>query len=165
MRSALLHDPKLTFFCPTPTCRHVTGFGNVTQRGQIPIDFQPGLTQRYRRLEDVIANTVHQHRLGVDGVAGKIDMGGSELGRRLSAHLEQKAGEANNRPLRVADMVAVLETTEDFEPIYWLIERFLQDPSVKRDRAIHQLASLVPQIIELAQQAGVPIAAAQRRKA
>lgn len=112
-------------------------------------------------LEDCIANTVHNSREGVDGVAGSLDMGPSELSRRLNAHLDAKAGDPNNRPLRVADMVGVMRKTKDYRPIYWLIEEFLQDPDARREIAMQQIPAAVAILTALAEQAGVTL---QKRK-
>ena len=115
---------------------------------QLSLNFEGGLTARFRSLREVVQSAVLTSSLGVTGVAGKMDMGHSELSRRLDA------GAADNRPLRVDDLVAIIEHTGDHRPIYWLIERFLQSPEIKRTMAIDQLADLMPQIAELVRQAG-----------
>lgn len=115
---------------------------------QLSLNFEGGLTARFRSLREVVQSAVLTSNLGVTGVAGKMDMGHSELSRRLDA------GAADNRPLRVDDLVAIIEHTGDHRPIYWLIERFLQSPEVKRAIAIDQLAELMPHIAELVRQAG-----------
>ncbi len=115
---------------------------------QLSLNFEGGLTARFRSLREVVQSAVLTSNLGVTGVAGKMDMGHSELSRRLDA------GAADNRPLRVDDLVAIIEHTGDHRPIYWLVERFLQSPEIKRTMAIDQLAGLMPQIAELVRQAG-----------
>lgn len=136
----------------------------MAQRSQqLSLNFEPGLTNRHRSLEDCIAHTVHNSREGVDGIASAIDMGGSELSRRLNAHLDAMAGEANNRPLRARDFVAIMRATKDYRPIYWLIEEFLQDPNARRDFALSQLPAAVELLTALAEQAGVQIPVKGRR--
>lgn len=129
---------------------------------QLSLNFEPGLTARHRSLEDCIAHTVHNSREGVDGIAKEIDMGGSELSRRLNAHLDAMAGEANNRPLRVRDFTAIMRKTKDFRPIYWLIEEFLQDPEARRDLALSQIPQAVELLTALAAQAGIELPKARR---
>lgn len=114
---------------------------------QLNLDFEPGLTARYRFLEDAVAATVYAHEAGVGVVAARLDMSPSELSKRLTAHLEAKAGDISNRPLRVCDMTDILVTTGNLLPIYWLIERHLKDPEAQRTEAIHKLAQILP-IIE-----------------
>jgi hypothetical protein len=130
---------------------------NVVARGQLHLNFEPGLTARFKRLEDCIAHTVHNSREGVDGVAAALDMGASEFSRRLNAHLAAKEGDTNNRPLRVVDMVEAMRATKDFRPIYWLIEEFLHDPEARRQMALAQLPHAIELLTSLAAQAGVPM--------
>lgn len=128
---------------------------------QLPLNFEVGLTTRFRRLEDCINHTVLNYQKGMEAVAGALDQSPSELSRRLNAHLAAKEGEANNRPLRVADMVGTLEETKDFRPIFWLIERFLRDPEVQRTQAIHDLAKVMPYVQALIEQAGIQVKVAR----
>lgn len=123
--------------------------------GQFSLNFEVGLTTRFRRLEDCINHTVLNYSKGMEAVAGALDQSPSELSRRLNAHLAQKEGDTNNRPLRVADMIGTLDETKDYRPIFWLIERFLRDPEVQRTQAIHELAKVMPYVQALIEQAGV----------
>lgn len=132
--------------------------------GQLSLAFEPGLTARFRELEDVVAASVHASRLGVDGVAPRLNMAPSDLSKRLNAHLAAKEGDPSNRPLRVCDMTAIVEATGDFRPVYWLVERFLRDPEAQRTAAIQQLAALAPMLVTLAEQAGISIPMTRARK-
>lgn len=129
---------------------------------QLALNFEPGLTARFKTLEDCIAHTVHNCRAGVDGTAKDMDMGASELSRRLNAHLEAKAGDVSNRPLRVGDMVEAMRSTKDYRPIYWQIEAFLQDPEAMRELALQQIPHAVEVLTALASQAGIQIPAKRR---
>lgn len=124
---------------------------------QLSLNFEGGLTTRYRSLREVVHAAVLASPLGLTGIAAKMDMGHSELSRRL------EAGASDNRPLRVDDMVRIVEITKDHRPIYWLVEQFLQSPDVKRAMAIDKLAELMPHIAELVQQAGASSDASARR--
>lgn len=131
---------------------------------QLSLDFQPGLTQQYRRIEECIAATVTSTRGGTEKIAGALDMAPSELSRRLNAHLPAKEGDANNRPLRVSDFTQILEETRDFRPIYWLIEKFLRDPEVARGAALQQIAVLMPSLLSLFEQAGIAVPGSKTNK-
>lgn len=120
---------------------------------QLSLAFEAGLTARYSTIEDCCAAVVHNYRGGLDGVAPALDMSPSELSRRLNAHLAAKEGDSNNRPLRTGDMVRIIAKTEDFRPVYWLIEKFLRDPEVIRSQAIHELALVMPSVMALVEQA------------
>jgi hypothetical protein len=119
---------------------------------QLNLDFQPGLTARFPRWEDTFVHIVYSHRKGLNGVASDLDMSPSELSKRLAWRPDQKE---EPRPLRSIDIVGILEATGDPTPIYWLIEKFLRDPDVKRAEAINALAQLAPMIQTLAEQAGL----------
>lgn len=130
---------------------------------QLALDFEVGLTARFRRLEDCINHTVLNYTKGMEAVAAALDQSPSELSRRLNAHLAQKEGDVNNRPLRVADMVGTMEETKDYRPIFWLVERFMRDPEVQRTQAIHQLAQVMPYVTALIEQAGIQAKAAAKK--
>ena len=129
---------------------------------QMPLSFEPGLTARHRTLEDCILAAVHGSRIGVEGCAAHLDMAPSELSRRLNEGALAHAGDSNNRPLRVSDLVGIMEATGDHRPIYWLAEKFLRDPEAQRTAAIQQLAMLAPIMAALAEQAGVSIQKGRR---
>lgn len=129
---------------------------------QLALNFEPGLTARHRTLEDCCAAVVHNFRGGVESVAAHLDMAPSELSRRLNAHVQSKEGEASNRPLRVSDLVGIIQATGDFRPIYWLAEKYLRDPEAQRTAAIQQIALMIPVLAQLADEAGVKLALRKR---
>jgi hypothetical protein len=126
------------------------------------LDFEPGLSTRFRTLEDCLAHVVHTSRAGVDGVAAHLDMSPSELSRRLNAHLPQREGEPNNRPLRVSDMVGIIEKTRDLRAIHYLVERFTRDPEVVKTQALQQIALLIPMLVAMFEQAGIQVPKVKR---
>lgn len=130
---------------------------------QLALSFDPGLTSRHRTLEDCLSAVVHGSRIGVEGCAAHLDMAPSELSRRLNAHVLAHVGDVNNRPLRVSDLIGIMEATGDFRPVYWMAERFLRDPEAQRTAAIQQLAMLAPLLASLAEQAGVTMPTKGRR--
>ena len=134
----------------------------MSTHSQLPLNFEPGLTARFKRLEDCIASAVLNYSKGLEAVAGALDQSPSELSRRLNAHIPMKEGDTNNRPLRVSDMVGVMGETCDYRPIYWQIERFLRDPEVQRTQAIHQLAAVMPMVVTLLEQAGMQVKQARK---
>lgn len=120
---------------------------------QLSLTFEQGLTAHYRELEDCLRAAVDAYRGGVDAVAPALDMAPTELTRRLNAHTLSKEGDPSNRPLRVSDMVKIINKTRDYRPIFWMVEKFLRDPESQRTSAIHQLAALMPTIVNLVEQA------------
>lgn len=118
---------------------------------QLSIDFEAGLTARFPSLEDCIHHAAYGYGKGVTALAAELDMGESELCKRLSAH--HGDSEKEKRPLRVKDFVAIVEKTGDLSPIYWLLEKYVQDPKAKQAGAVQQIANILPMLIELVQQA------------
>ena len=80
-------------------------------------------------------------------------MGSTDLTKRLNIEC------AEPRPLRVEDLDDIIASTGDFRPIYWLIEKHLRDPNMVRDQATAQIAALLPQLLDLARQANIKVAA------
>lgn len=113
---------------------------------QFTLDFQPGLTERYPRWEDTFTHAVYSSRLGLNGVAAKLDQAPSDLCKRL-------AGE-ETRPLRVKDALAIIEATQDFTPIYWLLDRFMKDPQLAKQEALARLPALMAALESVLEQAG-----------
>jgi hypothetical protein len=126
---------------------------------QLNLDFEPGLTERYTRWEDTFTTAVYSCRKGLNGVALSCDQSPSELSKRLAW---RKDNRDEPRPLRTCDVTDILDATQDFTPIYWLIERYLKDPEVKRNEAIAKLSELMPQLEALVQ-ASAPVAVGRRR--
>jgi hypothetical protein len=115
---------------------------------QYMLDFQAGLTERFPRWEDTFVHAVYSSRLGLNGVAAKLDQSPSDLCKRL-------AGE-ETRPLRVKDAIGVIEETKDYTPIFWLVERFLKDPEIKKQEALARIPALVTALEEALKTAGGP---------
>jgi hypothetical protein len=136
----------------------------MSTTAQLALSFEPGLTARFRTLEDCLQHVVLTHRLGVDGVAAKLDMAPSELSRRLHAHLVAKEGDPSNRPLRVGDMVDIIAATQDHRPLYWMAEKFLGDRDAQRTAAWQQIAMLTPILVGLAEQAGIEMPKTKARR-
>jgi hypothetical protein len=115
---------------------------------QLALELEPGLVARFPHWEDVLAASVYASRKGLNGVAGDLDMSPSELTRRLNRNSD------DSRPLRAHDAIRIVESTGDLRPVYWLVERFLQSDSTRREQAISQIATLLPVLTELVAQAG-----------
>lgn len=129
----------------------------MSSRSQLSLDFEPGLTARFRELEDCVLHVVITSRHGVDGIAAHLDMSPSELSRRLNAHTLAKEGDPSNRPLRVQDLFGIIEKTENPMPIHWLAEKFLGDPGARKEAAMQQLGMLVPLLATLIADSGMEL--------
>lgn len=113
---------------------------------QLEMDFEPGLTQRYPDLIDLIAAVVYGNRLGLNDIAGALDMAPSQLSRMLNRQSDDK------RHFPANALPALIAATGDLRPVYWLVERFVESPDVRKQRAVDELATLLPRIDELLRQ-------------
>lgn len=117
---------------------------------QYTFDFEPGLTERFKTWESVLAAAVYGSRKGLNAIAGDLDMSPSELTRRLNPDSDDA------RPLRTKDATAIIRATEDMRPVYWLIETFLNDPETLRQEALSRLPALIAAVQATLEQAGGP---------
>lgn len=117
---------------------------------QLTLNFEPGLTERFKTWDAVLAAAVYGSRKGLNAVAGDLDMSPSELTRRLNPDTDDP------RPLRTKDGIGIIEATQDMRPVYWLIEKFLRDPEAAKQEALSQIPALIAQLTTLAEQAGGP---------
>lgn len=112
---------------------------------QLTLDFEPGLTERYGSLRDVVATGVYQR--GLKRVAIDLDEAPSNLSVQLS--------ENPTRNFSVDKLELYLEKTGDMTPIYYLAERFLADRAAKKDAMQAQLMEVLSQLQPLMKQAGL----------
>lgn len=128
----------------------------MTGAKQLSLVFEPGLAVRHRSLREVVAHGVY--RQGLTLVAGKIDMAPSKLSEKLAG------GNDRPRDMGIEEFERYLRDTGDVQPIYYLVEKFLQDPNVLQAEAMAQLKTLLGQIQPLIDAAGVAPAAVGRRR-
>jgi hypothetical protein len=128
----------------------------MTPARQLSLVFEPGLAARYQSLRDVVAHGVYER--GLSAVAGKVDMAPSKLSEKLAG------GNDRPRDLGIEEFERYLEKTRDVRPIYYLIERFLEDPGVQQAEAMAQLSELVRLLPALMSAAGVTPANSPRKR-
>jgi hypothetical protein len=112
---------------------------------QLVLDFEPGLTDRYSSVRDCVATGVYQR--GLKRIAIELDTAPSNLSVQLS--------DDTSRHFSLDSFERYLEKTGDMTPLYYLVERFLQEKVNTQQAAVEQLQSLGPQLVALLKQAGV----------
>lgn len=110
---------------------------------QLTIDFTPGLTERHDSLLDCIRHGAYSHRNPLKTIAADMDMSQSELSRKLGGNPDDP------RKFSVGDLERYIEATGDTTPIYWLIEKYLQDEEVKQKQAIAAISKVLPDLMAL----------------
>lgn len=107
---------------------------------QFSLEFEPALTDQFRSLKQCLAAVVYGSRGGLSAVAIHCDLSPSALSRMLS----EKEDDSRTLP---ADLVTlIIEATNDYRPIHWLIAKFLPSEDVRARAAVLQLEGVLPQI-------------------
>lgn len=102
--------------------------------GQLSLNFEPGLAQRFRDLRECFASCVYQRGLG--RVAAAIDVQPSNLSAML-------AGERN---LDSALIERYMQQFEDTTPALFMAARWLQDSGTLQRQALAQLPGLIAEL-------------------
>jgi hypothetical protein len=118
----------------------------ITQpEGQLTLSFEPGVSDRHTSLRACCAASIYQRGLG--NVA--IDL--NKAPGNLSVELSDDA----SRHFSVDSMEQYIAKTGDTTPIYYLIDKFLNDHGHRQNAALAQLAPMLKQLAPLMKQAGL----------
>lgn len=118
----------------------------ITQpEGQLTLSFEPGLSDKYKTLRECCATGIYRQGLG--NVA--IDL--NKAPGNLSVELSDDA----SRHFSVDSLETYIGKYKDTTPIYYLIDKFLNDHTHKQDAALAQLAPMLKQLAPLMKQAGL----------
>lgn len=104
---------------------------------QLTLSFEPGLSRRYQSLRSICAARIY--RAGLENVARDVDMAPSNLSVAL-------AGD-KGRFFGVDKLEEFIEKYQDFEPIFYLIDKFLKDQKgIGKAQVLNQCAALLQDI-------------------
>jgi hypothetical protein len=118
----------------------------ITQpEGQLTLSFEPGISERHMSLRDCVAAGIYQRGLG--NVA--IDL------NKAPGNLSVELSEDPSRNFSVDSLERYIERSKDTAPIYYLIDKFLNDKGHKQNAALAQLAPMLQQLAPLMKQAGL----------
>jgi AraC-like DNA-binding protein len=120
----------------------------VSSSHQMSIDFDPGLAERHQSALDCVRECAYTHKHPLKTLAADMDMSQSELSRKLAHNPDDP------RRFTLDDLEKFLTATGDMTPIYYLVEKFLEDADLRQRRALSELANLAPQLAALIKQAG-----------
>lgn len=125
---------------------------------QLSLTFEPGIGTRNRSLREHMAAQIYQR--GLTRVAGQIDTSPSKLSEKLAG----MSSDGKPRALTVDELERYIEREKDVTPIYYLIDKYLQDPAIAQAEAMAKLADLVDHIGPLLQAAGYGQDGSRRRR-
>jgi hypothetical protein len=116
----------------------------ITQpEGQLTLNFEPGLSERYPCLRDCVASSVY--RYGLTNAAIDLDKAPGNLSVELSADPARK--------FSVDSLERYLEKSRDYTAIYYLIDKFLRDKTDDGNTA--ELLAMFKQMAPALKRAGV----------
>lgn len=125
--------------------------GTPASGHQLTIDFAPGLAERHQTALDCVRECAYTHRNPLKTLAADMDMSQSELSRKLGHNPDDP------RRFTIDDLERFIAATGDVTPIYYLIEKYIEDTNVRQQRALSELAALAPHLAALIKQAGVGV--------
>ena len=130
--------------------------------GQLAIEFEPGITQRYGSLLECIASGVYQRNL--KSIASDLDLPRGNLTVMLSGDGQRHFG--------VDHLERYIEATGDVTPILYLVAKHLGGAAAKQESAVAQAAATLSMMSDtiasltqqLAQAGAIDTKAPKRRK-
>lgn len=120
----------------------------VSSSHQMSIDFEPGLAERHQSALDCVRECAYTHKHPLKTLAADMDMSQSELSRKLAHNPDDP------RRFTIDDLERFIEATGDVTPVYYLVEKYIEDADLRQRRALSELANLAPQLAALIKQAG-----------
>ena len=111
------------------------------------IDFEPGLAERHQSALDCVRECAYTHKHPLKTLAADMDMSQSELSRKLAHNPDDP------RRFTLDDLEKFLAATGDMTPIYYLVEKYLENSDLRQRRALAELVKLAPQLAALIKQA------------
>ena len=115
----------------------------VVKAKQMELCFEPGLLEQFPTFRDLLRGAVYGCGRPFKHVAAELDMTASRLSRMLAENPDD--------PIHfpAEKLPELIEYTGDRRPVYWMVERFLEDADTKRKNAVDQMVTLLPQIESL----------------
>ncbi|HJV73137.1 MAG TPA: hypothetical protein VJ654_02860 [Noviherbaspirillum sp.] len=120
-----------------------------TSTNQMTLDFEAGLVERFPSLLDCIRNGAYTNRNPLKTIAADMDISQSDLSRKLAGNPDDP------RRFSVDDLERYIDKTGDVTPIYYLVEKYLQDEECRQRRALSELTKQLPDILALFKAASV----------
>jgi AraC-like DNA-binding protein len=112
---------------------------------QMTINFEAGLRTRYPTIYHVLRAMAERSAKPLKAIAADLDMSSSELSRRLNADLNEN----DTRVFDIRFLDGFTRATCSTLVIEWLIEGHMVAPEKAQQRAVRELARMLPQISAL----------------
>lgn len=117
---------------------------------QFEINFDAGLTDQFPEFSDCLRASVYSCGKPFKNIAADLDVSPSHLSRMLNS-----ADEGVNFPAHRID--ELVRATGDKSPIYWLVEKFLQDADAQAKQALREIPAAIEKLTKLAELAELAV--------
>lgn len=114
---------------------------------QIEINFEGGLLDKYGSFREAVIENVYGSHRQLKAIAADLDMSPSELSRKLKDNPNDNV----EFPLNRFD--ELLETSDNFIALLWLVEKYLDDADNRQKQAMAELISIMPRLTKLVEEA------------
>jgi hypothetical protein len=104
---------------------------------QMSLSLEPGLGAKHLTLRDCVGTQVYH--IGHGRVAGLLDMAPSKLTEKLAG----ASSDGKSRGMTLDELERFFEKTKDYTAIYYLIDKYLSDPEVRREQAVSSVLALL----------------------
>jgi len=115
------------------------------EKTQLTLNFAPGLTETHRNLRDCVATSIYKRGLSICAI--DLNESPGNLSNQLSDESPRKFG--------IDDLETYLQKSKDYTPIYYLVEKFLNDKSVEREAAGNEALQAIASLMPLLKKAGL----------
>lgn len=112
----------------------------VKSVGQLTLDFEPAITDRFVTLREYVAFCVSCSSKPAKSVAMDMDMSPSTLSRKLSP------GDGDTSRLSVDDLENYMRVTGDIKPLAYLAAKFGETDAARMHRQMIEMESLLVQL-------------------
>lgn len=108
---------------------------------QIHIDFVPGATQTFGSLMETVRHVVYSGGMKQAAIAAALDRAPSKLTRQIGGELK----------FSVDDLEALLDATGDLTPIFYLIEKYVQQGGtpIRNEIALKKAGKLMTELTKV----------------
>lgn len=108
--------------------------------GQLTLNFEPSLPDRFASLRDFIAHRVQVQGKPAKTIAADMDLSPSTLSRKLAPQ------DGDTQRLSCDDLERFITATGDTSPIAYLAAKFLQGDDARKARAIARVEQLAMEL-------------------
>lgn len=106
---------------------------------KVQLEFE--FDRKWDSLEEVTVHAVHTSRVPLKYLAGECNLSPAGLSKRLNLHPDE-----NDPRITLKIFERILEVTQDFRPIYYLVDKFIRKDEEKILAEFREFKKMLPEI-------------------